>query len=84
MRRTHRQEVVHFSNGPGQRRRGDRPAYPPAREAVGLGNGVDGDRLISHPWKSGDAHMLGAVVKNVLVDFVCDGYDPPLSCTGWQ
>ena len=76
-RRPHGQEVVHFADRRGQRRRGDGPAHAPSRHAVGLRQAVDGDGAVRHAVDGRHRHVPGPVIKDVLVDLVRDGQHVP-------
>ena len=51
---------------------------PPARHAVGLRHPIHDDRAFAHAVQRDGRDVRGAVVKNVLVDFVGDRQNVPL------
>src|SRR6516165_2486257 len=71
------QEIVHFANGLGSVRRSNGPADAPAGDAVGLGYAADDDSAVSHAFCAGHGDVLGAVVRDVLVNFVGDAVGVP-------
>src|SRR5437879_8983370 len=71
MRRPDRDEVMHLAEGVRTLRRRARVRQPPAGDAVGRGETVNGHRPIAHAVEGGDAQMLAAV-DEMLIDLVRD------------
>jgi hypothetical protein len=69
---------VHLADRRGERGRGDRPADPPARHRVRLGQRVDRDRPVLQPrHERGRQVLRGVEVVDVLVDRVDHEHDVP-------
>ena len=71
------QEIVNFANGLRRARRSENPAHAPSGDTVGFREAIDDDGAVAHAVDGGHGHVLCAVVKNVLVDFVCDAVGVP-------
>ena len=70
--RTDSEKVVDFTDGIRDGRRRHRPADTPSRDAVTLGETVDGDGAVAHPVEPGDRNVFCILVQDVLVNFVGD------------
>src|SRR5207245_10379135 len=71
------QKIVDFANGLRWSRRSENPTHAPSCDAVGFRQAVDDDGVVAHAIDSGHGDVLGAVVKNVFVNFVGDAVRVP-------
>ena len=70
-------KIVDLADGLRGFRRSDSPADAPAGNAVRFGHAVDDDSAIAHAVNASHGNVLGAVVQNVLVNFVGDAVAVP-------
>src|SRR5208337_5342971 len=70
--RANGEKVVNLADGLRGFRRCNGPADAPAGDAVGFGHAVDDDGAVAHAVQAGHGEVLGAVVDDVLVNFVGD------------
>src|SRR5215469_8201646 len=70
-------EVVDFADGLRGFGRSDGPADTPAGDTIGFGHAIDDDGVVAHAVDACHGEVLGAVVENVLVDFVGDAVAVP-------
>src|SRR6266436_5181527 len=75
--RAHGKEIVDLANRRCRFRRSDGPADAPAGDTVGLGHAVDHDGALVHAIDARHGDVLGAVVQNVLVNFIGDAERVP-------
>ena len=72
-----RQKVVHLADGIGEIPRRQHPAHAPPCHGISFAHTVDQDGALPHAWKRQDGNMHGAIVEDVLVDFVGDAVGVP-------
>ena len=75
--RAYGQKIVNFANRLRRLRRSQHPAYAPSGDAVRFRQAIDDDRAVAHAVDARHGNMLGAIVQNVLIDFVGDAVGIP-------
>src|SRR5271157_1036057 len=75
--RANSQKIVDLADGLRGFRRGDGPADTPTGDAVSLGHAVDDDGVVAHAVQPRHGDVLGAIVDDVLVDFVGNAVGVP-------